>query len=125
MLPNVINVAIVICHSVFFPRVLFIFCAIRKLTFRVCYNMEKSVNCSGAVGNLEITGVLRVNIVADRITFSYYAVRMQADVTGISKQPVGNRTKESTVRVPSSLCIADIHCSALYTLQSLSYIYWV
>jgi len=65
MLPNVIKVAIVICHSVFFPKIWFIFCAIRKLTFRVCYNMEKSVYCSGTVGNLEITGVLRVNIEAD------------------------------------------------------------
>jgi len=48
----------------------FNFCAIRKLTFRFCCNMEKNVNFSGAVGTLEITGVLRVNIVADESTLS-------------------------------------------------------
>ena len=41
------------------------FCAVRKLIFRFCYNLEKHLTCPDMVGILHITEVLMVYKVAD------------------------------------------------------------
>jgi hypothetical protein len=66
--------------TIFANRMVYLFCAVRKLIFCFWYNLEKNVTCPDRVLILQITGVLMVYIVADHYLayFCFEAVKLQA-----------------------------------------------